>query len=107
MKLYLLQHQPGQRSPAAAPMSSVVVRKDKPPDYNSVIMMKEREDEELPTYIQAVSSVAEVIGSDEAHGDPSERTESDDNDNDGDIKTKAATDACSGETDQSKSSALS
>ena len=75
-------------------MSSVVVRKDKPPDYNSVIMMKEREDEELPTYIQAVSSVAEVIGSD-------------DNDNDSDIKTKAATDACSGETDQSKSSALS
>jgi len=101
------QHQPSQRSTAAAPMSGVVVRKDKPPDYNSVIIMKEREDEELPTYIQAVSSVAEVIGSDEAHGDPSERTESDDNDNDSDIKTKAATDACSGETDQSKSSALS
>merc|ERR1712244_128523 len=50
---------PGQRSHTAAPMSAVVVRKDKPPDYNSVIMMKEREDEELPTYIQAVTSVAE------------------------------------------------
>ena len=89
-------------------MSGVVVRKDKPPDYNSVIMMKEREDEELPTYIQAVSSVAEVIGSDEANDDPSERTESDDNDNDSDIKTKeAVTEPSSGETDQSKSSALS
>ena len=89
-------------------MSGVVVRKDKPPDYNSVIMMKEREDEELPTYIQAVSSVAEVIGSDEAHDGPSERTESDDNDNDSDIKTKeAVTEPSSGEADQSKSSALS
>jgi len=92
------QHQPGARSPAAVPMSGVLVRKDKPPDYNSVIMMKEREDEELPSYCQAVSSVPEVISE--------SRTESDDNDNDSDIKTKAATQACSEETDQSKSSAL-
>ena len=95
---YLFQHQPGARSPAAVPMSGVLVRKDKPPDYNSVIMMKEREDEELPSYCQAVSSVPEVISE--------SRTESDDNDNDSDIKTKAATQACSEETDQSKSSAL-
>ena len=85
-------------------MSAVVVRKDKPPDYNSVIMMKEREDEELPTYIQAVTSVAEVLGSDEAPDEPSERTQSDD---DSEIKTKAVTEACSGESDQSKSSTLS
>lgn len=99
------QHQPGPRSPAAAvPMSGVMVRKDKPPDYNSVIMMKEREDEELPTYCQAVSSVSEVVTSDHSES----RTESDDNDDDSDIKTKAATQACSSEeTDQSKSSTLS
>ena len=102
---YLFQHQPGPRSPAAAvPMSGVMVRKDKPPDYNSVIMMKEREDEELPTYCQAVSSVQEVVSSDHSES----RTESDDNDDDSDIKTKAATQACSSEeTDQSKSSTLS
>ena len=91
-------------------MSGVVVRKDKPPDYNSVIMMKEREDDELPTYIQAVSyesSVSEVITSEEAHDEPSdERTEGDDSDSD--IKTKAVTEeAGSEETDQSKSSTLS
>jgi len=95
-----------QRSHTAAPMSAVVVRKDKPPDYNSVIMMKEREDEELPTYIQAVTQVTEVPGSDEAPDGPSERTESDD-DSDGDIKTKAVTEGCSQESDQSKSSTLS
>jgi len=96
------QHQPGPRSHAAVPMSGVMVRKDKPPDYNSVIMMKEREDEELPTYCQAVSSVSEVVTSDHSES----RTESDDNDDDSDIKTKA--EACSSEeTDQSKSSALS
>ena len=101
---YLFQHQPGPRSPAAVPMSGVMVRKDKPPDYNSVIMMKEREDEELPTYCQAVSSEQEVVNSDQSES----RTESDDNDDDSDIKTKAATQACSSEeTDQSKSSALS
>ena len=83
----LFQHQPGSRSPVAVPMSGVMVRKDKPPDYNSVIMMKEREDEELPNYCQAVSSVSEGISSDEAYIDPSEsRTECDDNDSD--IKTK-------------------
>ena len=88
-------------------MSAVVVRKDKPPDYNSVIMMKEREDEELPTYIQAVTSVAEVLGSDEAPDEPrAERTQSDD-DSEGEIKTKAVTEACLGESDQSKSSTLS
>ena len=87
-------------------MSAVVVRKDKPPDYNSVIMMKEREDEELPTYTQAVTQVTEVLGRDEAPDEPSERTESDDG-SDGDIKTNAVTKACSEESDQSKSSALS
>ena len=102
----MFQPGPGQRSHTAAPMSAVVVRKDKPPDYNSVIMMKEREDEELPTYIQAVTSVAEVLGSDEAPDEPSERTQSDD-DSEGEIKTKAVTEACSGESDQSKSSTLS
>ena len=44
-----------QRIPA--PMSNIVIRKDKPPDYNSVIQMKEREDEELPSYSQAVSAL--------------------------------------------------
>ena len=36
-------------------MSSLVIKKDKPPDYNSVIKLKEREDQELPTYSEAVS----------------------------------------------------
>lgn len=44
----------GSALPHRGPDVAVVVRKDKPPDYNSVIMMKEMEDEELPTYIQAV-----------------------------------------------------
>merc|ERR1711976_683056 len=38
-----------------SPMSSLVIKKDKPPDYNSVIKLKEREDQELPTYSEAVS----------------------------------------------------
>ena len=41
-----------------APMSNIVRRMiDKPPDYNSVIQMKEREEEELPSYSQAVSAL--------------------------------------------------
>ena len=38
------------------------MRKDKPPDYNSVIMMKEREESELPTYSQAVLVNESFIG---------------------------------------------
>ena len=34
----------------------VVVRKDKPPDYNSVLKMKELEEEELPSYTQATQA---------------------------------------------------
>ena len=38
------------------------MRKDKPPDYNSVIQMKEKEDQELPSYSQAVSNISNVPG---------------------------------------------
>jgi len=50
-------------------MSNVVTRKDKPPDYNSVIQMKEREDEELPSYSQAVSNISDVPGDKTGHED--------------------------------------
>jgi len=84
-------HQPPPAlSSMSAPMSGVVVRKDKPPDYNSVLMMKQMEDQELPSYTQAVSGVPEVI---------SDRSESDE---DSDNKSKADTDS-----DQSKSLSLS
>ena len=33
-----------------------VVREDKPPDYNSVLKMKELEEEELPSYTQATQA---------------------------------------------------
>ena len=81
---------PPALSSMSAPMSGVVVRKDKPPDYNSVLMMKQMEDQELPSYTQAVSGVPEVI---------SDRSESDE---DSDNKSKADTDS-----DQSKSLSLS
>ena len=48
--LYL---QASVESGAPAP---VVVRKDKPPDYNSVLKMKELEEEELPSYTQATQA---------------------------------------------------
>ena len=56
-----------QRIPA--PMSNIVIRKDKPPDYNSVIQMKEREDEELPSYSQAVSNVSDDVPGDKTGHD--------------------------------------
>ena len=48
-------------------MSNIVIRKDKPPDYNSVIQMKEKEDEELPSYSQAVSNISDVPGDKTGH----------------------------------------
>jgi len=50
-------------------MSSIVTRKDKPPDYNSVIQMKEKEDQELPSYSQAVSNISDVPGDKTGHED--------------------------------------
>jgi len=50
-----------------APMSTIVMRKDKPPDYNSVIQMKEKEDEELPSYSQAVCNISDVPGDRTGH----------------------------------------
>lgn len=40
---------------SSVPVSSIMVRKDKPPDYNSVIRQKEMEENELPSYNQAIS----------------------------------------------------
>ena len=50
-------------TPAMA-VSTIVLRKDKPPDYNSVIQMKEREESELPTYSQAVLVNESFVGDD-------------------------------------------
>ena len=51
--LHGLYLQASVESGAPAP---VVVRKDKPPDYNSVLKMKELEEEELPSYTQATQA---------------------------------------------------
>ena len=48
-----LYFQASVESGAPAP---AVVRKDKPPDYNSVLKMKELEEEELPSYTQATQA---------------------------------------------------
>jgi len=61
------QHHSVESQRIQAPMSNVVTRKDKPPDYNSVIQMKEREDEELPSYSQAVSNISDVPGDKTGH----------------------------------------
>ena len=37
-----------------------VLQKDKPPDYDTAVRMKEREELELPTYSEAVSDMSEV-----------------------------------------------
>jgi len=53
-------------------VSSIVLRKDKPPDYNSVLKMKQEEEEELPSYSQAVLVNECFVGDDdisEAAGD--------------------------------------
>ena len=45
-----------QASVESGAPAPVVVRKDKPPDYNSVLKMKELEEEELPSYTQATQA---------------------------------------------------